>query len=209
MGDLKWLRGSGLADAVKGLAEAGTPVAGICGGYQMLGRTLRDPDAVEEGGELEGLGLLPIDTVFEPHKVRTRMGGRVLPLAGFYGPLSGSIVSGYEIHMGITKALSGEALPFAVISGAAPAAGSPPADGQQDGFAVKNVFGSYLHGLFDSEFGAELVRLLLSNKGLGDEFDAGPSTDVYKETQYDILAQSLRKCLDFRKIYEIMGIDRG
>jgi adenosylcobyric acid synthase len=195
MGDLRWLRETGLEDAVKSLAVAGTPVIGICGGYQMLGRTLSDPVGAEDGGEMAGLGLLPADTVFEPKKVRTRVTGAIESLTGYFGGLSGTPVTGYEIHMGRT-ALSGGAVPFTVFT-----------DGQPDGAVFGSVFGTYLHGLFDGEAGAALVRLLLRRKGLPDTFDAGRSFDDYKNSQYDSLASSLRNALDFRKIYEIMGID--
>jgi adenosylcobyric acid synthase len=206
MGDLKWLRENGLEAAVQKLAASGTPVIGICGGYQMLGRTLSDPDKVEDGGEMRGMELLPVDTVFEPHKVRTRMHGRVLPLGGFFSPLSGTVISGYEIHMGRTTALSDNALPFAVLSGSPPAAGEPLIDAQPDGIAFNNVFGSYLHGLFDGALGAALVRLLLKRKGLSAEFDAGPAFDAHKDRQYNLLAQSLRDSLDMERIYHILGL---
>ncbi len=195
MGDLSWMRSNGIEDAVKKLAASGTPVIGICGGYQMLGRSLSDPGGVEGGGEMRGMELLPVDTTFEQHKVRTRVHGRVLTLEGLFGSLSGSSISGYEIHMGLTTASSGDALPFAVLS-----------DNQPDGAACGNVMGSYLHGLFDGEFGTELIKLLLRRKGLSDAFDAGPSFDTHKEQQYDLLAQSLRDNLDMARIYNIIGL---
>jgi adenosylcobyric acid synthase len=100
MGDLLWVRRNGLEAAVKALAAGGTPVVGVCGGYQMLGDTLSDPDGIEDGGEMAGMGLLPLRTVFEPWKVRTRVKGLVLAQSGFFAPLSGLETSGYEIHMG-------------------------------------------------------------------------------------------------------------
>jgi len=206
MGDLSWMRQNGMEEAVKKLASAGTPIIGICGGYQMLGRSLSDPDNVEEGGEMHGMALLPVETVFEQKKVRTRVHGRILPLRGAFSPLSGSVISGYEIHMGRTTALSGETLPFAAISGAPAAVGSPLSEAQPDGFAFNNVFGSYLHGLFDGELGAVLVRLLLKNKGQSVEFDAGPAFEVHKDHQYNLLAQSLRENLDMARIYQIIGL---
>lgn len=194
MGDLRWIRQNGIEDAVKRLASGGTPVIGICGGYQMLGRSLCDPDGVEDGGEMPGMGLLPVDTVFEQKKVRTRVHGRVLPFDGFFAPLSGSAIGGYEIHMGRT-ALPAGAHPFSMLS-----------DSQHDGIVNENVFGSYLHGLFDGELGLGLVRLLLRRKGLGDEFDAGPAFDTHKDNQYNLLAQALRENLDMARIYEILAL---
>ena len=78
MGDLRWLRESGLEAAVLRQAEIRTPVVGICGGYQMLGEELEDPKGVEEGGFMRGMGLLNARTVFEPAKTRTRVSGRVI-----------------------------------------------------------------------------------------------------------------------------------
>ncbi len=196
MGDLNWMRQNGLEASIITLAAGGTPIIGICGGYQMLGRTLSDPDFVEDGGEMRGMALLPADTVFEHKKIRTRVTGHVLPQAGFFGPLSGHEISGYEIHMGKTV-LSDSASAFAELSG-----------GAMDGTSLGHIFGSYLHGLFDNAFGIALVRMLLRHKGLPDSFDEGLTFDEHKDNQYNILAQSLREHLDFKKIYEIMEIPR-
>nr|WP_275061610.1 cobyric acid synthase [Diplocloster agilis] len=109
MGDLKWLRQNGLEAAVLKCAAKGVPVFGICGGYQMMGEKLSDPCKVESGGQMQGMGLLPVQTVFEERKVRTRVHGTVSGLAGFYQGLSGSSFSGYEIHMGTSEITGPEA----------------------------------------------------------------------------------------------------
>ncbi len=97
MGDLLWLRQNGLEAEIKKLAAQGTPLLGICGGYQMLGRSLSDPDGVEEGGMLAEMGLLPCDTVFLRRKIRRRTRAKVVaPM------LAGGNLAGYEIHMGET-----------------------------------------------------------------------------------------------------------
>jgi adenosylcobyric acid synthase len=196
MGDLNWMRRNGLEDAVKKCALSGTPLVGVCGGYQMLGNTLSDPDGVEDGGEMRGMGLLPAETVFEPRKVRTRVAGRVLPQDGFFAPLTALEPAGYEIHMGHT-ALAGEAKPFAILN-----------DGRTDGAVLGSVFGSYLHGLFDGALGTELVRLLLRKKGLDDSVRVSDEIGEYKNRQYDLLARALREHLDFERIYRIMGVKR-
>mgnify|MGYP002282077102 CR=1 FL=1 len=90
MEDLRWLRESGLESEIKKCAAAGTPVLGVCGGYQMLGETLSDPEGVEGGGEMAGLGLLPCRTVFAAQKTRTRVslrGWAACPLPG--SPMAG------------------------------------------------------------------------------------------------------------------------
>lgn len=103
MEDLLWLRQNGLEAAVKKHAAAGGAVLGICGGYQMLGERLADPDGVEHGGTLCGLGLLPVRTVFAKEKTRTRVTGRFERAEGIFSGLSGAAFEGYEIHMGRTE----------------------------------------------------------------------------------------------------------
>ena len=106
MSDLKWMRQNGMEAAILKLAAANVPVLGICGGYPMLGESIEDPDGEEGGGSLHGMGLLPVRTVFGKEKVQTRVTGEILqnPGAGdgLFAALSGSVFSGYEIHMGHT-----------------------------------------------------------------------------------------------------------
>ena len=181
--DLRWLRQCGLEAAVLKAASAGTPVMGICGGYQMLGRTVSDPEGVEAEGAMSiaGLGLLEMDTVFRGDKVQRQTRGVFGPVGGIFSGLSGMAYEGYEIHMG----RSGEDRP--------PLAGGG------------NVYGTYLHGVFDGPGVAEAVlRALCERKGadfarLG-AFDAG----AYRERQYDILAQAARENLDMELIRRIL-----
>jgi adenosylcobyric acid synthase len=203
MSDLLRLRRSGLEERIKALAAGGTPVFGICGGYQMLGRSLADPDHVEEGGEMEGMGLLPVDTVFEKEKVRTRVRGRFGSLGGILKPLSGMELEGYEVHMGITGAAgSGEAgSPLALIRDLN--AGS---EAVGDGAFRGNVYGAYVHGIFDGDgIAPALVKALCAAKGLDAASLQGEmGFKAYKEKQYDILAATLRDHIDMDRIYRIM-----
>src|SRR5699024_9376934 len=98
MDDLRWLRQSGLEGAILKHAAKGGAVVGICGGYQMLGNTVSDPDGVESGGTLKGLGLLPAETIFQGEKTRTRVAGSFKGLEGIFADLSGVPFEGYEIH---------------------------------------------------------------------------------------------------------------
>ena len=187
MEDLKWLRQSGLESEIKKLAAAGTPVLGVCGGYQMLGKTLSDPDGVEGGGEMAGLGLLPCHTLFAPQKTRTRVEAEVLAPA-----LRGAQLSGYEIHMGLTQRIGGE--PFAHFP-----------DGREEGTAAGNCFGTYLHGLFDTgELVEKLAAWLMTEKGLSPENIRVESQDSYRERQYDLLARVVREHLDMKALYRAM-----
>ena len=184
--DLLWLRESGLEAAIVRLAAAGMPVLGICGGYQMLGETLLDPDGAEGAlPSLRGMGLLPCTTTFAPQKTLLRVRGTVTA-----GALQGAAVEGYEIHMGVTEA-RGE--PFCALDG-----------GAADGCAAGNVWGTYLHGLFDSGAVTEkLAALLCERKGV--ETDAAPvDWRTYKERQYDLLADDVRAALDMEAIRRIL-----
>lgn len=182
LADLRWLRQSGLEAAILKLASRSTPVIGICGGYQMLGRILSDPLGVEGGGSLDGMGLLETTTVFSAEKTTTRTACSFPACRGLFAPLSECPLEGYEIHMGQSEALF-------TVSGP--------------------VLGTYLHGLFDSpQLVERLVGLLMEEKGLawqGEE--SQESLWSYKQRQYDKLAQALRGSLDLKKIYEI--VERG
>ncbi len=192
MDDLKWLRQSGLEAAVLKHAAAGGAVVGICGGYQMLCRTLKDPDGVESGGELRGMGLLQADTVFLGEKARTRVTGCVRHAGGVFQNLNGARFSGYEIHMGRTSGNTD----FAVLRQAALE--------KSDGMAAGNVWGSYVHGIFDDgAFARAFVSCLLEAKGLSAA-QGVEDYDAYKQRQYDLLADGVRAGLDMEKIYAIM-----
>ena len=197
--DLRWLRQSGLEAAILKAADAGTLVFGICGGYQMLGETLSDPHGVEAGGSMRGMGLLPMDTVFAGEKTRTRAEGAFGKTEGVLAGIEGTRIEGYEIHMGETVRKEGtEAFTFIDDQNRAD---SDKLDGAQKG----NVYGTYVHGIFDKEEVAErIVEALAKNKGIVMEQIHGVDYQTFKETQYDILADALREHLDMKKIYQIL-----
>ena len=192
MEDLLWLRRNGLEAAIRRLAEAGTPVLGICGGYQMLGERIEDADAAEGNlPSLRGMGLLPCRTEFVPGKTLTRVRGIA---AG--GPLDGAVLEGYEIHMGRTD---GEGEAFCRLE-----------DGRTDGCRQGNVFGTYLHGLFDSGDAVEkLAAWLCARAGIPPETGAAEPRQAVKERQYDLLASAVREALDLDAVYRIMEETAG
>ena len=185
MGDLIWLRENGLETTIKRLHGAGMPVLGICGGYQMLGERLSDPDGVEHGGTMNGMGLLPIETVFSPEKIRTQTEATVCAFAD-------AAIQGYQIHMGRTD--TGDLPQFCRLT-----------NGTPDGAVKDGVFGTYLHGLFDSgALTTALADWLLARKGLQASEVTLESHQNYQETQIDILADAVRQSLDMDVIYRIM-----
>ena len=195
MRDLLWMRQNGLEAAILHHAAAGGAVLGICGGYQMLGRSLSDPLGVEEGGTLKGMGLLPTETVFSAQKARTRVTGRFGQLEGIFAPLSDLELEGYEIHMGVTSG----AAPIAQLTDAV--SGENRADGGQNG----NVYGSYVHGVLDRPgVASAIIRALAEHKGI-DPAALGKVSDAeHKQQQYDILAATMRAHMDMKKVYEIL-----
>lgn len=194
MADMKWLRESGMETAILRAAETKIPVIGICGGFQLLGKTLSDPHGVEYGGTMRGLGLLDADTVFSEEKTRTQAAGVWTRRSGLFGAGEGESVTGYEIHMGQTANRGGCVEMIRLSDGRCDALASP--DGQ--------VFGSYLHGLFDSDgLAYGLVSHLAEKKGISFE-ETSLDLTAYKEQQYDKLADLIRRSLDMKQIYQIL-----
>ncbi len=190
--DLLWLRQCGLEAAIKKLVSGGTALIGICGGYQMLGRRISDLEGAEGGGEVAGLGLLPIATEFAAEKHRTRVTGRVIKSGGVLSGLTGAELEGYEIHMGATSLDEGAENMIRLDNGLY--------DGCQSG----NVYGSYLHGFFDTAACREAVLgALAAKKGVSL---SAPAFDLreYRERQYDLLAEGVRSSLDMELIYRIL-----
>ena len=198
MEDLLWMRQNGLEAAILKKAAEGKIIFGVCGGYQMLGETLSDPDGVEAGGQIKGMGLLPMDTVFQGAKTRTRVEGSFPEVEGALKGLSGVSLAGYEIHMGISSLREG-ARPLVRITD------TVKGSSKEDGAYAGNVYGSYVHGIFDKEEVAKkIVEAIGEVKGLDVSQMTGVEFAEFKETQYDILADGLRKHLDMKKIYEIL-----
>ena len=196
LSDLKWLRESGIEAQILKQHAAGTPVFGVCGGFQMLGRTVSDPENTEGGGSMRGIGLLPVDTVFRPRKTTVQARGVVSALSGVLAELSGAAVEGYEIHMGDTTR-DAAALPFSTLT---------RADGTvvSDGCQAENVYGTYLHGVFDAPgIALGLAQSLAARKGISLD-DAACDTAGYKEREYDCLADAVRQALDMDLIYGIL-----
>ncbi len=184
--DLLWLRQNGLEAAVKQAAAAGTLIFGICGGYQMLGRRVSDPEGVEAGEirSLEGMGLLDMETVFQGEKVQIQTHGRFTDITGPLSALNGLEYTGYEIHMG--------------RSGSAAAVQ-----------CAGNVYGSYIHGIFDADGVSDRVlQSICDGKKL--DFSVLGSFDPagYRERQYDKLAEAVRRGLDMKLIYRVLNKER-
>lgn len=181
--DLQYLRHCGLATAINECRRQGKTVIGICGGYQMMGLEVSDPDGVEgEISRLPGLGLLPVRTALADDKVTRQVGFKFLG--------NTDTCRGYEIHMGSTELEDGAAS-LNTITG-----------GQSDGcYADERCFGTYIHGILDNQPVVEhLLRPYLDKtETVAIDYAA------YKEEQYDALADMLREYIDIPLLYKIMN----
>ncbi len=196
VGDLAWLAQSGLGDAITQLAEQDRGVMGICGGFQMLGKSVADPHGLEgEAGSLiQGLGLLNLVTELAADKTLTRREGLHVP--------SGQAVHGYEIHHGRTgSGNNGEG------GGTAPDPLITFADGASCGCANRTgtIQGSYLHGIFDSDaFRRWFINRLRKGRGLPPLSGQGAKYDL--EPALDRLAEVVRQEMDMDAIYCLLGL---
>ncbi|MCX6020225.1 MAG: cobyric acid synthase, partial [Chloroflexi bacterium] len=199
--DLHFLREQGLAAATVRLAGEGTPVIGICGGFQMLGRVIHDPDGVESpDAETPGLGLLPVETTFARVKRTCRVEGRAIGGRGLLAQAQGAALTGYEIHAG-TTALDPARAPFRITERLGAAVDDIDGAVSDDGL----VFGSYIHGLFDApDLRRAVLRELAERKGVSLPLD-GPGYS--RDAEYDKLADHVRAALDLRRLYAIMGLE--
>ncbi|MBC8954263.1 cobyric acid synthase [Xenorhabdus sp. PB62.4] len=206
LGDLAWLKIQGLDQAIidihqKNARQKQVPIIGICGGYQMLGKQI--VDEVESGlTQMAGLGLLDTETQFSHEKQTAQVTGVVMPtLSGMLNLCSEQPITGYEIHMGITR-LGKQATPFAKMY---------LHNGEEktwfDGAVAQDglVMGSYLHGLFDQNaFTRSLLNQLRIRKGYAPLENMAFNYFQHKEKQFNILAARMRDHLDIGRIYQLM-----
>jgi adenosylcobyric acid synthase len=195
MADLQWLRERGLAEAIVGLAEQGVAVVGICGGYQMLGRTIRDPGRVESDvREAPGLGLLPIETTFFAPKTTHPVRARMADGPGWMAGLSGTPLEGYEIHAGRTLTVTPwvEIVERGAVECCVPD-GSVSADGR--------VWGCYLHGLFAND---AFRRAWLAS--LRPDFRTSTVRDADRlQTALDRLADAVAEAIPLARLEQILA----
>lgn len=181
MGDLAYLRQTGLAKAILNSQQNGHAVIGICGGYQMMGREIHDPEHVEGTiDSMPGLGILPVSTTLTQEKRTVQ--------SEFTFRNEKETCKGYEIHMGTTELLDGESV--AQLS-----------DGTSDGcFLNAKAWGSYLHGIFDNRVVVQSILKSCGNDTIIQKFDY----TAYKNEQYDKLADHIRNCCDMEYVYRIL-----
>ena len=201
MADLHWLRAQGLAERILAVRRSGTPVVGVCAGYQMLGRALLDPDGVESSrAESRGLGLLPTSTTFATHKSTHQVKGRVAAGRGLLSRCQGSEVTAYEIHMGVTTSEGSSPRPFVMETRSGLSVDLLDGAMDEDGLTL----GTYLHGLFHNRAVRRSIlecaarRKCVTLPGTGEEIEPG--------AEYDKLAALVREHLDMKLLYRVVGL---
>ncbi|MGH7321774.1 MAG: cobyric acid synthase, partial [Candidatus Rokuibacteriota bacterium] len=199
--DLAWLRAGGLADEITSAAIAGRPVVGICGGYQMLGLAIHDPEHVESPvTTTPGLGLLPVVTRLERDKTTVRVRGRVRGESGPFAGAAGTRIEAYEIHVGRTEVSAGRQ-PFHVVRRGGASVDEPDGALNDGG----NVVGTYLHGLFANDpLRRALLVHLASRRGVPP--DPGWGTASAATTRYDRLADIVGASCDLAAIGKLVGL---
>jgi len=199
MADLSWLKSRGFDDGIRWLARTGSSVVGICGGFQMLGESIEDPELVEgQSGSAKGLGLLRASTVFgADKKVSPRRGHMAAALGGRLATLAGIELEGYEIHSGETK-VDGPAFALLEPDGRERSGASATADGawSPDGA----VWGTYLHDIFSSD---EFRKAWLASFGAAARRE---SRKAELDASIEALADAVEASLDMDKLREIIGI---
>ena len=183
--DLYELRRNGVAQAIVYAHRQGATVMGICGGYQLMGLEIHDPEGVEgEIRHLPGLGLLPVITTMQGEKVTRQVHFTFLGKK--------EVCQGYEIHMGETH----------FLPGTSPSPLNKLEDGSEDGYFVDaKCMGSYIHGILDNQ--AFIDYLLEPYAGKSESMVTDYQT--YKEEQYDKLAELVRSHLNLPLLYQIMN----
>jgi len=194
--DLLYLRQQGLDQAIIQRAKTGTPVIGICGGYQMLGKTINDPNKVESTEiSVAGLGLLDMETTFDQVKTTTQIRARLVANKGLFEGLEGAEITGYEIHMGQTRSQNHPSA-FQVVE--TPQGTADYSDGAVNGDCL--IVGTYIHGLFHNvNLTLALLNRLRKLRGL----PLAATKSIDRDEQYNELARIVRENLDMSEVYRI------
>jgi adenosylcobyric acid synthase len=185
--DLKWLKKTGWADELAFFAAQKGNILGVCGGYQMMGQWVHDPDGLEgKPGSSKGLGLLPVESTLKAPKTTT--------LTRF--SLGDAVGSGYEIHMGFTRRSGGEPLTTIIERNGKPVKNT-------EGCRISNsgIMGTYLHGLFDSP---SVLRWWLEAVGLNRVKVSDSYGPQSRDRNYRLLAEHLSRYVDLKKIETLL-----
>lgn len=199
LADLRFLNESGISSELKLRWENSRPLIGICGGYQMMGRVVRDPLHTESNlDEIAGLGILPMETEFSPQKYTVQTQGIITGGSHFLKHCQGQTVHGYEIHMG-RSFLDQEEYPLFKLQN--------NNEDYPDGLQAGTAFGTYLHGLFDNDgLRQALLNWLWERRHRTRPAEAVQSQAALREQAFNQLAELVRRSVNMDKIRSIMGL---
>lgn len=196
--DLQWLKGNGWEALIQKHLRYGGKVLGVCGGYQMLGQSVSDPEGIEStAGETEGLCLLDTQTLLTPQKALCRVEGALICEATSYG-FSAAKVAGYEIHAGRTSGADTQRALMKLVD-------KDTHEVKLDGAVSKDhcVVGTYLHGLFDEP---EFVNSLLQWFGLTVTATQTFDYKALRDSEMDRLASEVESAISFDKIAQLLSL---
>ena len=183
LGDMERLNKSPMRDQILAYSKRGGLIVGLCGGYQMLGQTIRDDRGLDGSrGKVDGLGLLEVDTVFGSDKITGQVRWNFGHEEGYFFGLENSQIEGYETHLGRTY------------------------PGPDDNYKIKNghIMGTYCHGIFDSAgFLSGLLNNIAKARGLARAFEVKDYRAI-KNEEYNKLADLIRENVDMEKVYNII-----
>ena len=189
--DLKWLKESGIAEEIIKRARTEAIIFGICGGFQILGNKVKDPYHIEgDIEELNGLGLLDLETIMENEKTLVQYKGKLVVDNGILKTLNNFEIKGYEIHQGITQGNEKNLT----------------TDDRTIFVNRDNIIATYLHGIFDNKnFTDVLLNEIRRRKGL-EEVNNNISYEEYKLKEFAKLEKLVRENVDIDEIYKIIGL---
>lgn len=201
--DLLYLRENGYEEEIQRLVAKGTPVIGICGGYQMLGTDIFDPCHTEsEIDRVKGLGLLDIKTTFATDKLTHQVSLEAVHHSFLDLDITCSNMTGYEIHMGRTDIAAGSVHAFVITNRSNNTTHALDGVVREDGL----VMGTYIHGIFDNDlYRRSIINALRKRKGLSERTNVISNQDR-KEKSYNRLAQTVKNSLNMDLVYKIVGV---
>ncbi len=203
--DLLYLKEAGYDQEIQALAAGGAYIAGICGGYQMMGQQLLDPEGSEAGlGAQTGLRLLPVTTSYSTSKATHQVQAELKDAPGFWHTIAGQRVHGYEIHSGQSEVLNAANALLAIHLRSGVEATAPDGTTSENG----KVFGTHLHGFFDNPAVLlAFINAVRQEKGLPFLEEANLQVLKQRQERFERLAQTVRTNIDMEKVFAIMGIE--
>jgi adenosylcobyric acid synthase len=188
--DMRFMNDMRISEKIREL-RGSVPIFGICGGLQILGESISDPEGAEGGGSIKGLGLLPVETVMKEDKHLSQKEGTISSkVPGIFASLSGRHYTGYEIHLGESSLNDDPPEDFPVIVG-----------------TDSDVYGTYMHGIFDdADVANTVLSALAERKGITLDLSRQKDEYLFRDSGYDRVADALREGMNMDLLKILLGI---